>query len=145
MYFLVRGESTMWRKAEASKGTMSGGPSPSACRSIKMPPVFAIKLISSSTGKTVSCLGRSYETKNEGLQISSRVSRHIGLNGSSGCSATAMSARITESERGTFPCPAPLWPDPRSDPISMIVRTSFRTCSFSTACLVSRASDLKRV
>ena len=76
------------------------------------------------------------------LRISVRVWTQIDLNGSSGCSATAIKARMTGSESGTLPDPATC--GERFDPTSMIVRMSLMTCSFSTAYLVSRESDLQR-
>jgi len=65
----------------------------------------------------------------------------IGRKASSACSATAINARITGSERGTVPVPD--GESCRSEPISTMARSSLMTCSFSTACNLSRVSDLK--
>lgn len=70
------------------------------------------------------------------------VCTHIGLNGSSGYSATAMSARMTASESGTVPDPIAERDEWRSEPMSTTVLISLMTCSFSTVCLLSRESDL---
>jgi hypothetical protein len=81
--------------------------------------------------------------KGHHLQISARVCIHIGRNGSSAESATAMNARMIGSESGTVPEPASCG-SRRWDPITTIIRMSFMTCSFSIACLLSRANDLGR-
>jgi hypothetical protein len=76
------------------------------------------------------------------LRISANVCTQIGRNGSSTASATAMNARITVSESGTEPDAAAPCGSRRSEPIATIFRMSLMTCSFSTACLLSRANDL---
>jgi hypothetical protein len=75
-------------------------------------------------------------------RISIKVCIQIFLNGSSGCSAMAIMARMIGSERGIAPELAARFVAATSDPISMIDRMSFKVCSFSTACLLSRANDL---
>ncbi len=75
-------------------------------------------------------------------RISESVCTHMGLKGSSACSATAISARITGSDKGTVFEAVKLGEYFGSDPISTIVRMSLIACSFSTACLLSRVSDL---
>ena len=64
----------------------------------------------------------------------------IGRNGSSACSATAITARMTVSDRGMTPV---LAPESRRVPTSTTALTSLATCSFSTACLLSRSKDLE--
>jgi hypothetical protein len=78
------------------------------------------------------------------LRISAKVCTHIGRNGSSIESATAMNARMIGSESGTVPEPAASCGLRRWEPTATIARMSFMTCSFSTACLLSRANDLGR-
>lgn len=68
---------------------------------------------------------------------------HIGLKGSSGCSATAMNALIIGSERGTFPEAIPELEARFSEPISIMARISLMTCSFSTTYLLSRERALR--
>ena len=75
-------------------------------------------------------------------QISASVWMQISRNGSSGCSATAIIDRITVSDIGTTPGPLFISGSRRSVPTSTIIRMSLMTCSFSTACLLSRRSDL---
>ena len=75
-------------------------------------------------------------------RISVNVCTHMGLNGSSGYSATAIRARMTASDKGTLPEPMGECVECRSEPISTIARMSLMTCSFSTVCLLSRHRDL---
>lgn len=82
--------------------------------------------------------------KGHHLRISAKVCTHIGRNGSSTESATAMNARMIGSESRTVPELAASCGSRRWDPITTIVRMSFMTCSFSIACLLSRANDLGR-
>lgn len=76
------------------------------------------------------------------LPISASVSSARCRNWSSACSATAVNARITASDRGICPDPAPTMGVRREQPISTCSRMSFMTCSFSTECLLSRAREL---
>jgi len=106
-----------------------------------MPPVLATKSISINTDG-------GHESSNfqwrVGLhvRISAKVCTQMGRKGSSACSATAIRARITGSESGTVPAPAATGDSRRSAPISTMERISLMTCSFSTACLLSRVNDL---
>jgi len=79
-----------------------------------------------------------------GVQISAKVWMQMSRKGSSACSATAMTARITVSDTGTNPTPFFASKSLRTVPISTVVRMSLMTCSFSTACLLSRRSDLTK-
>ena len=65
------------------------------------------------------------------------------LNGSSACSATAMTDRTTASDSCTDPEDS--GESGRIVLSSTMVRMSLITCSFSTACLLSRSSDLRVV
>jgi hypothetical protein len=78
----------------------------------------------------------------EDVRISDSVWTQIVLKGSSGCSAIAMRARMTGSDRGTMLVVTAAEESGRTAPTSTIVRISLITCSFSTACLLSRSSDL---
>lgn len=75
-------------------------------------------------------------------QISTNVSMHIGRNGSSICSATAITERRTTSEIGTIAAPHGADESLCVVPTSTIVRTSLIACSFSMANLLSRLRDL---
>lgn len=130
----VRGESTIWRNADAMRGASSCGPSPRTCRSTLIPPDRASRSISNNS-------------------ISVKVWMHIGLNGSSGCSATAIIARMTVSDKCTLPAFALVEEEEEEEvpplfrvvvvPTSMMVRMSLMACSFSMACLLSRCRDLR--
>ena len=78
-------------------------------------------------------------------RISARVKTQICRKGSSTCSATAMNALRTGSERGTRLAVVALYGDRCSAPIWTIARMSLMTCSFSTANLLSRDKDLRAV
>lgn len=132
----------MCRNVDARIGANSTGPSPRACRRKRIPPVRATRSMSISTWVRARKISndRHYEMKN--LRISASVWIHTGLKRSSVYSATAIKARMMGSDRGTVPEPPPVWESWRTLPISTIVRISLITCSFSTACLLSRPRDL---
>ena len=143
MYFLLCGSSIKCRKTEASTGANSIGPSPNTCRRNRMVPVRAERSMSIRTW-----LGNREDAFRdisivEYARISVKVWMHTSLNGSSACSATAITARSTVSESCTAPGPGLFSVDvERTAPKSTTVRMSLITCSFSTECLLSRRRDL---
>lgn len=87
-------------------------------------------------------VGGSYVAR-EDLRISASVCMQTSRKGSSGCSAIATIERMTVSDTGMLPGPLLVSMSLRTVPTSTMVRTSLITCSFSTACLLSRRRDLK--
>ena len=124
-------------------GVSSAGPSPNTCIKRRRPPVRVNESISISTvDGNPWASSASLRARGRLLQISVKVSMHIGLKGSSRCSATAMRERRTASDMGTTAAPLEMDESRRVVPISTIVRMSLIACSFSTAYLISRFSDL---
>lgn len=76
------------------------------------------------------------------LRISANVWMQMGLNGSSACSATAMNALSTASERTALSVPdaSGVWFSPA---ICMMVLSNLIACSFSATCLLSRVNVLE--